>query len=81
VKWLVAGFFNYYYYYYYYFIYLFFFLLYSIQTGSGGVPSGSAKLKRQEYEADHEPPCSVEIKNGGAILPLLHFAFSRRDAY
>jgi hypothetical protein len=29
-------------------------------------------VKRTEREADHSPPSSAEVKNGGAILPLLH---------
>jgi hypothetical protein len=27
-------------------------------------------VKRQGREADHSPPSSVEVKNGGAIPPL-----------
>jgi hypothetical protein len=29
-------------------------------------------LKRPGREADHSPPSSVEIKNGGATIPLPH---------
>jgi hypothetical protein len=30
----------------------------------------SPGVKRQEREADHSPPSSVEVKKGGAILPM-----------
>jgi hypothetical protein len=30
----------------------------------------SRGVKRQGREADHSPPCSAEVRNGGAILPL-----------
>jgi hypothetical protein len=29
-------------------------------------------VKRQECEADHSPPSSAEVKNGGALPPLPH---------
>jgi hypothetical protein len=29
-------------------------------------------VKRPEREADHSPPSSAEVKNGGAIPPLPH---------
>jgi hypothetical protein len=29
-------------------------------------------VKRQEHEAGHSDPSSAEVKNGGAIPPLLH---------
>jgi hypothetical protein len=32
----------------------------------------SPGLKRQGREADHSPPSSAEVKNGGAIPPLPH---------
>jgi hypothetical protein len=32
----------------------------------------SPALKRQGREADHSPPSSAEVKNGGPILPLPH---------
>jgi hypothetical protein len=52
----------------------------SLQTGSGAtqppiqwVPGAiSSGVKRQGREADHSPPSSVEVKNGGAIAPLPH---------
>jgi hypothetical protein len=54
-------------------------LLYSIQTESGAYPASysmstgvlSPEVKRPGTEADHFSPCSVEIKNGGFITPLL----------
>jgi hypothetical protein len=30
----------------------------------------SLGVKRQEREADHSPPSSVDVKNGGTIPPL-----------
>jgi hypothetical protein len=30
----------------------------------------SPEIKRQELEADHSPPFSAEVKNGGAIPSL-----------
>jgi hypothetical protein len=53
-------------------------LLHSVQTGSGvhpaSYPNGtvgfSPGVKRQGREADHSPPSSAEVKNGGAIPPL-----------
>jgi hypothetical protein len=57
-------------------------LLHSVQTDSGptqlpiqwlaGVLSVGVKL--QEREADHSPPCSAEVKNGGVIFPLPHMS-------
>jgi hypothetical protein len=32
----------------------------------------SPGLKRPGREADHSPPSSAEVKNGGVILPLPH---------
>jgi hypothetical protein len=32
------------------------------------------EVKRQGREADHLPPSSAEVKNGGAIPPLLHMS-------
>jgi hypothetical protein len=32
----------------------------------------SLGVKWQGCEADHSPPCSVEVKNGGAMPPLPH---------
>jgi hypothetical protein len=32
----------------------------------------SPEVKQAGYEADHSPASSAEVKNGGAILPLLH---------
>jgi hypothetical protein len=34
----------------------------------------SLKIKWLEREADHSPPSRVKVKNGGAILPLLHMS-------
>jgi hypothetical protein len=34
----------------------------------------SPGIKRQEREADHSPPSSAEVKNGGAIPPLLRMS-------
>jgi hypothetical protein len=31
-------------------------------------------LKRPGSEADHSPPCSIEVKNYVAILPLPHMS-------
>jgi hypothetical protein len=47
-----------------------------IQWVPGAASSG---VKRQGREADHSPPCSAEVKNGGAIHPLPHMS-SRRSA-
>jgi hypothetical protein len=57
-------------------------LLHCVQTGSGAHPSSQPmgtggsfpKVKRQEREADHSPPSSAEVKNGGAIRPLPHMS-------
>jgi hypothetical protein len=47
----------------------------------GGAPCGfSLGLKLPEREADHSPPSSTEVKDGGG-LPLLHHTSSWRDAY
>jgi hypothetical protein len=32
----------------------------------------SQKIKRQEHKADHSPPSSAEVKNGGDISPFPH---------
>jgi hypothetical protein len=34
-----------------------------------------------ECESDHSPPCSAEVKNGGAIYPLPHMSSWHRDKY
>jgi hypothetical protein len=55
-------------------------LLHSAQTGSGphpafyqmGIAGFSTGVKRQGHEADHSLPPRAEVKNGGAIPPLLH---------
>jgi hypothetical protein len=55
-------------------------LVHNVQTGSGPTqPPGrwvpralSQGVKRQGREADHSPPTSAEIENGGAIRSLLH---------
>jgi hypothetical protein len=48
-------------------------LLHSIQIGSGAhratYPMGTG-VTRLWREADHSPPSSAEVKNGGAIPPL-----------
>jgi hypothetical protein len=56
-----------------------FLVLHSIQTGSGTHPMGtvwgralSPRVKLPRRESDYSPPCIVEVKNGGAILPLSH---------
>jgi hypothetical protein len=41
----------------------------SYLMGTGGFSPG---LKRQEREADHSPLPSAVVKNGGAVLQLLH---------
>jgi hypothetical protein len=40
-----------------------------IQRVPGDASSG---VKRPGCEADHSPPSSSEVKNGGAVSPLLH---------
>jgi hypothetical protein len=51
-------------------------LLHSVQTGVGAHPAlpgaPSPGVKWQGREADHSPPPSAEVKNGGAIPPLPH---------
>jgi hypothetical protein len=32
----------------------------------------SVGVKREGLEAEHSPPSSAEVRNGGAIPPLLH---------
>jgi hypothetical protein len=62
-------------------------LLHSIQTDSGAQPASSPMGtggcfpggKAAGREADHSPPFSAEVKNGGAIPPLPH-VFSWRGA-
>jgi hypothetical protein len=44
----------------------------SYRMGTGGVSHWG--VKRQGREADHSPPSSTEVKNGGAI-PLLPHVF------
>jgi hypothetical protein len=54
------------------------YLLHSVQTSSGAYPSSYPMgtgaffmgVKRSRHEADHSPPPSVEVKNGG-VIPLL----------
>jgi hypothetical protein len=56
------------------------YLLHSGQTGSGAHPILSNGYRRAlplgvkwpGREADHSPPSSTEVKNGGAIPPLPH---------
>jgi hypothetical protein len=53
-------------------------LLHSVQTDSGAhtasYPVGTGGdfrgLKRPGSEADHSPPSSTKVKNGGAVTPL-----------
>jgi hypothetical protein len=62
-------------------------LLYSIQTGSKAYPASSPMgagntfpgVKRLGREADHSPPSSSEVKNGGAIPALPHTSSWRGD--
>jgi hypothetical protein len=56
--------------------------LHSVQTGCVAtqpsvqwVPGAlSLEVKRQGHEADHSPPSNAEVKNGGAIPPVLHMS-------
>jgi hypothetical protein len=45
-----------------------------------GIGDFSPWVKRPEREADHSPPYSAEVKNGGAIPPRSHMS-SWRGAY
>jgi hypothetical protein len=55
-------------------------LLYNVHRGSESYPASypmgtgvdSAGVKRLRREADHSPPSSAEVKNGGSIPPLPH---------
>jgi hypothetical protein len=55
-----------------------FYQLHNVKIGPGAHPAsylmgtgGSfPEVKRSGREADHPPPSSAEVKNGGAILPL-----------
>jgi hypothetical protein len=58
-----------------------FFSFHVVQTGSGVQPASyrvgagstlSPGVKRPGSEADHSPPSSAEVKNGGAISPFPH---------
>jgi hypothetical protein len=58
-------------------------LLHSFQTGSGALPVSYPVVtvglfpygvKRLGREADHSPPSSTEVKNGGAIPSLPHIS-------
>jgi hypothetical protein len=48
----------------------------SVQTGSGALSMDTRAIslgeKMSGREADHSPPSSAEVKNGGAIPPLPH---------
>jgi hypothetical protein len=44
----------------------------SVQTGSEAHLALSHRVKRLGREADHSPPSSVDVENGGAIPPLPH---------
>jgi hypothetical protein len=35
----------------------------------------SPRVKKQRHEADHSPLSRAEVKNSGAIPPLLHYVF------
>jgi hypothetical protein len=57
-----------------------FFPIHSVRTGSGVHPASypmgilgilSLRIKKPGREADHSPPCSADVKNGGAIHPLI----------
>jgi hypothetical protein len=59
-------------------------LLHNVQTGSGARPASypmdtggdfPGRVKRPGREADHWPPSSSEVKNGGAIPPSPPYAF------
>jgi hypothetical protein len=50
-------------------------LLLNVQTGSGAHPTTYPMGNRGSFpggKADHSPPSSAEVKNGGAIPPLPH---------
>jgi hypothetical protein len=51
-------------------------LLHSIQTRSQAHPAGALflGLKQPRREGDHSPPCSAEVKKGGAIPLLPHMS-------
>jgi hypothetical protein len=42
-------------------------------VGAGGV---FLAVKRSEHEADHSPPSISEVKNVGAVSPLLYTPFT-----
>jgi hypothetical protein len=56
--------------------------LHSVQTCSGAHPASYAMImegtargvKRPECEADYSSPSSAEVKNSGAVPPLLHMS-------
>jgi hypothetical protein len=60
-----------------------FFLLHSVQTGPGATQLPVQWIhgviyrgvKRLGCEADHLPPSSAKVKNGGAIPPLPHMSY------
>jgi hypothetical protein len=54
-------------------------VIHVVQTGSGAEPASCLMgtggnhlvgITRLGHEADHSPPSSAEVKNGGAIRPL-----------
>jgi hypothetical protein len=51
-------------------------LLHSVQTGSGAhlasYSMDTEGVKRPGREADHSPPSSADVENGGAISPPLY---------
>jgi hypothetical protein len=48
--------------------------LQSVPTGSGARPASCPGSKAAGREADHSPPSSADVKNGGAIPPLPHMS-------
>jgi hypothetical protein len=49
--------------------------VHNVQTGSGAHPASyQMGIKRPGREADHSPPSSAEVKNGGALPPLPHMS-------
>jgi hypothetical protein len=64
---------------------VFFSLLHSVQTGSGAqivsyIMTVSQEVQRPGRKADHSPPFSTELKNGG-VIPPLPLTSSRHDAF
>jgi hypothetical protein len=61
-----------------------FFSLYSVQIDYGvhsapysiGTRCSFLGVQRPRREADHSPPSTAEVKNGGAIPPLPHISMA-----